>query len=398
MTMSPTGEGAPGLIERAQNILLKPQTEWDRIDGEAADVSKLYVGYVLPLAALGAVCAFVGMSIFGVSGFGISYRVPIVAGLVGAVLQVVMALVGIYVLALITNALAPNFGSQQNIGQAHKLAAYGSTASFLAGVFAIYPPLAMLSILGLYSLVLLYLGLPRLMKTPEDKRVGYFVTIIVVAIVVGIVIGVIAGAARTALGGFGAPGAVNFGQSAPTVSAASSGSPQGEVALPGGGTLDLSQLEKMGEAMAEGGSGAATDPAQLAARLPQALPGGFALVSSSNGAAMGAANAEAVYQSGDARITLTLTDMGAMGAVAAMASAANVQESRQDAEGYSRAQTVGGRMITEEVSRSGGVARFGIVGRGVAVTGEGSGGATIEQVRGAVEQMNIEQLERDFGA
>lgn len=398
MTISPTGSGAPSLVERVQNILIKPQAEWERVDSEPFDMQKVYLGYVLPLAALGAICGFIGMSIFGVSGFGISYRVPIVAGLVGAVLQVVMALVGVYVLALIANVLAPNFGSQQNMAQAHKLSAYGSTASFLAGVFAIYPPLAILGLLGLYSLVLLYLGLPRLMKTPEDKRVGYFVTIIIVAIVVWIVIGAVVGAARSAFGGFGAPGAVPFGQSAPAISASSSASGQGEVTLPGGGTLDLSQLEKMGEAMADGGAAAATDPVQLAARLPQALPGGFALVSSSNGAAMGAANAEAVYQSGEARIALTITDMGAMGAVAAIASAANVQENRQDADGYSRAQTVDGRVITEEVSTSEGVVRYGVVGRGVAVTAEGSGGAAVEQVRSAVQSMNIEQLERDFGA
>lgn len=396
MTMTPSGAGAPNLIERVQNILLKPQTEWERIDGEEANVSNLYMGYVLPLAAVAAICSLVGMSVFGYSGFGITYRLPLVAGVVTAVLQVIMALVGTYVLALIANALAPNFGSQQNIGQAHKLAAYGSTASFLAGVFSLYPPLAMLGILGLYSLVLLYLGLPRLMKTPEDKRIGYFATVIIVAIVVWIVIGVVVGAVRTAIPGAGPPG-INFSQSSPMITAPS-GSAQGSVTLPGGGTLDLSQIEQMGQAMSEGGAGAAADPALLAARLPQALPGGFTLVSSSNGAAMGAANAEAVYQSGDARVTVTVTDMGAMGAVAAMAGAANVQQNEQSADGYSRVQTVNGRMITEEVNTANRTASYGVVGRGVAVTADGSGGVSIEQVRAVVNSLNIEQLERDFGA
>jgi hypothetical protein len=339
------------------------------------------------------------MSVFGYSGFGITYRLPLVAGVVTAVMQVIMGLVGTYVLAMIANALAPNFGSQQNIGQAHKLAVYGSTASFLASVFSLYPPLAMLGILGLYSLVLLYLGLPRLMKTPEDKRVGYFATMIIVAIVVWIVIGVVVGAVRGAIPGASPPG-FSFGQSQqPAITAPSSSSAQGSVTLPGGGSIDLSQIEQMGQAMSEGGAGAAAaDPAQLAARLPQALPGGFTQVSSSSGAAMGAANAEAVYQNGDAQVTVTVTDLGAMGAVAAMAGAANVQQNRQDADGYERVQTVNGRMITEEVSAASGRASYGIVGRGVAVTAEGTGGASIEQVRAVVESLNIEQLEREFGA
>ncbi|MBL8538179.1 MAG: DUF1282 family protein [Hyphomonadaceae bacterium] len=397
MTDTPTGAPAPSIIERVQNIILKPQSEWDRIDGEQANVQQLYTGYALPLIAIAAVCGFIGMSVFGVSGFGISYRVPMVTGVVSAIIQIVMGLVGIYVLALITNALAPNFGSQQNMGQAHKLAVYGSTASFLAGVFAIFPPLAMLGILGLYSLVLLYLGLPRLMKTPEDKRIGYFATIIIASIVLWIVIGVIVGAVQGAVGGnpMGRMGGFSMNQNAPVISAEST-APQGEVTLPGGGTLDIGELEKMGQAMANGDTAQTADPALLAQRLPASLPGGFALETSSNGAAMGVANAEAVYANGGARITLTVTDMGAMGAMAAIAGAANVQQNSTSADGYSRTQTVNGRVVTEEVN--GDSAKYGVVGRGVAIMADGAGGASIDQVRAAVNAINIEQLERDFGA
>lgn len=201
MTVDPTNAGAAGLIERAKNIIITPQAEWERIKAEPADVQKIYTMYVLPLAALAALCGFVGMSVFGVSAFGVSYKVPLVAGLVGAVVQVGAAMLGIFVLAMIINALAPNFGSTPDQGKAHQLAAYSWTAAFLAGCFAIIPALSMLSILGLYSLVLLFIGLPRLMNTPEDKRIVYLLVIIVVAIVVWIVIGVVVNAVLGAMGG-----------------------------------------------------------------------------------------------------------------------------------------------------------------------------------------------------
>ncbi len=391
MTVDPTAASAPSLIERAKNILLQPQSEWDRIAGESADVSKLYTRYVLPLAGLAAIASFVGVSVFGYSAFGVTVRVPMAAGAVGAVVQLVMGLVGVYVLALITNALAPNFGSRQDVGQAHKLAVYGSTASLLAGVFAIFPPLAMLAILGLYSLVLLYIGLPRLMKTPEDKRVGYLVTVIIVAIVIGIVMGVVSGAARGAMGGLGGPGGYNFGQTAPSQHSPA----EGQVTLPGGGTVDLSELEKMGQAMQQGG-GAAIDPMRLQEQLPQTLPGGFALASASSASAMGTAQAEGVYQNGDAGLTVTVVHMGAMGGIAAMAGAMNVQENRQDADGYARTQTIDGRMFTEEMSNSGGSVKYGVVGHGVAVTVEGTGGVTMDQARAAVETIGVQRLERQF--
>jgi hypothetical protein len=40
---------------------------------------------------------------------------------------------------------------------------------------------------ALYSLYLLYLGLMRVMKSPQDKAVGYTVVVLLVAIVVGLV-------------------------------------------------------------------------------------------------------------------------------------------------------------------------------------------------------------------
>ena len=387
MTIDPNlGASAPGLVDRIRNILLTPQAEWDRISGEPADVSKLYMGYVLPLAALSALCAFVGMSVFGIMGI----RIGIVPGLVGAILQVVMALVGVFVLAFVTNALAPTFGSQQNIGQAHKLAAYSSTAGFLAGVFALFPPLAILALLGIYSLVLLYIGLPRMMKTPEDKRIPYFVTIIVVCIVVGIVLNFLMLSVRGMLPGASAPGYTLSQVSTP-------GGSSGEVTLPGGGTVNLAELEKQAEALASGAPVPAVDPARLQERLPESLPGGFTRTSLSSGSAMGTAQAEALYENGDARLELTVVHMGPMGAVATMATAANVQENRQDANGYSRTQTVDGRVYNEQVSNSGASASYGVVGRGVAVTAEGRGGVTIAQVRAAVEAIGVERLERELG-
>jgi hypothetical protein len=309
-----------------------------------------------------------------------------------AALQIVAGVIGVFVLALITNALAPSFGSQQNLGQAHKLAAYGSTAGFLAGVFSAFPPLAILGIVGLYSLALIYLGLPRLMKTPEDKRVGYFITIIVVAIVVGIVMGAVLGSVRMMTGGVVPPGQV-FGNSstAPEQSAT-----QGQITLPGGGTVDVGELQRQAQIQAQGG-GAAIDPARLAAELPQSLAGGFERTSVSSSAAMGAAQAEGVYQRGEARLTVTIIHMGAMGAVAGMAAGMNVQENRQDADGYSRTQTIDGRVYNEEVQTNGGSVSYGVIGRGVAVTAGGSGGVTIDQARAVVQAIDVQRLEQTFG-
>lgn len=201
MTIDPTGAAASGLFDRIKNILLTPQAEWDKIAGEPADVNKIYMGYVLPLAVFAAVCGFIGMAFIGVFG----WRVGIVPGLIGAIVQAAMGIVSVLIMAFIANALAPTFGSRQDMGQAHKLAAYGSTAFFVAGVFSIFPPLAILALVGLYSFALIYIGMPRVMGTPQDKRAGYLIALIVIAIVIGIVLNMVVGRVLLMVPGYTPP-------------------------------------------------------------------------------------------------------------------------------------------------------------------------------------------------
>lgn len=182
MTVDPTTTQSAGLIGRAKNILLTPKAEWARIATETPDQSKLFVGYALPLLVLAAVCGLIGATLIGLPFIG---RVPIVWGVTQAVFQVAVGLVSLFVCAVIANALAPSFGSRQDMGRAQQLIVYGSTASMVAGALAIFPPLAILGIVGgLYSIVLIYFGLPAVMNTPADKQVVYLVVLIIAYIVI----------------------------------------------------------------------------------------------------------------------------------------------------------------------------------------------------------------------
>ncbi len=176
------------LVDRVKNILLTPKTEWPVIDAEPTTVPELYKGYIMPLAAIGPVASAIGMSMFGVSLLGFSYRVPVTTALTQAVVQYVLMLVGVFVLAIIIDALAPTFGGTPNRTQALKVAAYSYTAAWVAGIFGLIPALSILGILGLYSFYLLYLGLPVLMKSPEDKALSYTVVVILCGFVLAMVI------------------------------------------------------------------------------------------------------------------------------------------------------------------------------------------------------------------
>jgi Yip1 domain len=172
------------LVERVKAILLSPKTEWQVIEGEPGDANYLFTNYVAILAAVPAVAAFLGYSI---AGLGIG------RALVLAIFLYVVYCAAWYVEALVIDGLAPTFGGQKNFPNALKVAAYSSTAGWLAGIFQLIPPISVLSILGLYSLYLLWLGLPVLMKSPPDRATGYTAAVVVIMFVIMLIIGFIVG-------------------------------------------------------------------------------------------------------------------------------------------------------------------------------------------------------------
>ena len=180
------------LVERVKAILLTPNTEWPVIEREPGDVAYLFTSYVAILAAIPAIAGFIGGSIIGfnVPTVG-TIRLGIGAGILNAILTYVMAFVMSYVVALIADGLAPMFGGQKNFESALKLTVYSYTPGWLAGIFAIVPSLAFLTILGLYALYLFWTGAPVLTKVPRERAIGYTAAVIVCAIVLAIVIGLI---------------------------------------------------------------------------------------------------------------------------------------------------------------------------------------------------------------
>ena len=195
------------LVDRVKNILLTPKTEWPVIEGEKTTTAELMTGYVAILAAIPAVCGFIGMSLIGVSFFGGSFKTPMVAGLSMAIFGYVMSFITVIVAGHIINALAPTFGGQKDLAQATKVATYAFTAGWIGGIFSILPAMSILGVLTtLYGIYLLYLGLPVLMKNPEDKSIGYTALIvvcyIVAALIVSVVIGALAGGAGMMRGRF----------------------------------------------------------------------------------------------------------------------------------------------------------------------------------------------------
>jgi hypothetical protein len=411
------------MVERIKNICLKPKTEWDVIAGEETSTADLFKGYVVPLAAIPPIAGFIGGSLIGRSmPFVGSFRVPIASGLVMAIFTFVMALVGVYVLSLIINALAPSFGAQKDNGQALKVAAYSYTPAWVAGVLQVLPTLGLLAVLaGLYGLYLLYLGLPHLMKCPQEKAIGYNAVVVVCAIVLSVIIGAV-GAGIMGVGMFGARGlpGVTGGRSASVEF--DKDSPMGKLQAMGKALEEnnkkMEAAKKSGDPNAQAaaamaglgavlGGGKKVDPIgidQLKPFLPETFAGLAKLSSNAEKTgAMGMMVSKAQASFGDRaqkNVSLDISDAGGASGLLGMAGWMGIQGEKEDDNGFERTKNENGRLIHEKGSkREGGANEFTVVLGGRFIVSAKGHGIDLAALKTAVSGLDLAKLEgmKDVG-
>jgi Yip1 domain len=437
----------PGLFERAKNILLKPSAEWPVIAEETTSTAKLYTGYIVPLAVIGPIASIIGMSLVGVSvPFLGTIRTPILSSVSYALVAFILALAGVFVLALIIDALAPTFSGEKNQRQALKVAAYSYTPAWLAGILGVIPMLSLLGVIGaLYGLYLLYLGLPILMKAPKEKAVAYTAVVVLCAIVLGVVFGAIsatmmgargmgwmgthgsaldrqaasekagAAAAGSLLGGlFGQDdkGKAAIGsavtqmaeygrqmeqQAAQAKSTTASGSAKTADASPKDVATAAGALGALGSALGGGKSVEPVDFRTLKAMLPESL----AEMARSNASGeksemMGiqVATAEADYQDGaSGRIHVKISDLGSLTSLAGMAAALEPKMDKETDTGYEKTTLVNGRQTHEiyDTRSQQGEMKVLLDGRfEVAVNGNG---VKMDTIKLALSKVDLSRLE-----
>ena len=415
------------IVDRVKNILVSPNTEWRVIDAEPATAGSLIGGYAAPLMALSAVAGFIGGSIIGTSMMFVSgtYRVPIVAGLAMACYVIVGGLIGLFILSVVINALAPTFGGQQNSTQALKVAVYAYTPAWIAGLLNIIPMLGVLAIIGaLYGMYLLYLGLPTVMKAPPDKAVGYTVVVLVCAIVLQLVVSMV-GLAIVGVG------AVGSGMMSGALGGASDAAPGADVQFDK--DSPLGRLQELGKAMEQSnkqmeaaqksgdpnataaaamsalgtlmGGGKKVDPLeidQLRAFVPVSFAGldrdGNGSAEKSGIGSLMVSKAGASYGAGDKRVRLEIVDSGGASGLMGLASWAAIQTTREDDSGSERTTKVNGRTVHEKDSKQGTDEYAVILGERFMVTASSSD-VELAALRSAVSALDLSRLEsmKDVG-
>jgi hypothetical protein len=438
-----------GLIERVKNIMLSPKSEWPVIAPESTSILQLYTGYVMPLAALAAVMSFVHISVIGVHvPFAGIERMPIETGLSLAIRSFAFGLVGLFLVGLIIDALAPTFGGSRDRRQALKVAAYSFTPACLSSVLALSPilPTLLQWVVLFYGIYVLYLGLPVLMRSPPERALGYTATVVLCTFLLGIVfIAVSIGAGHLGWG----PGARDSSAVSRAAARDQGATAVGNIIGNALGTDDkgkagltaaLSNLAKAGEQSESQptSSAAAANPTAAGAQSPLSAAGG--LVTALGGALGGShrvdvvdfktltailpgslpnmkrtaaqgenqgavgvktSSAKATYQSDDgASIHIEISDLSGVSGLMDMAGALVQNTTSESDSGYERDKVIGGRSVHEKYDARAKKSDISVTLAKrfeVDVAGQGVDMSTVEQSLGQVDLARLESM-KDQGA
>jgi hypothetical protein len=403
------------LFARVRAILLNPKDEWPVIADEPSTIKDLYLSYIMVLAAIGPIFGFIKTTLFGIDiPLMGTYRPGFASGLGNMLFSYAMALVGVAIMAVIINQLAPFFEGRKESLQALKTTAYAYTGAWIAGAGQLLPWLGLVLLLAgsLYSIYLLYLGLPTMMQCPTEKAKGYTAAAMVAAIVVGLIMSAVVGT-MTGIGTMTenrSPGEKSrmdnpgFDKDSPAgkmeewAKKMEAAGKDMEKAQQSGDAKQQSEAmgKMMATALGNDGPVETLTPEHMKTFLPEKLAGKTrSAVSAERSGAMGMqiTTAEASYEDKEGNgLRLEITDMGLAKGLLALAGWVGIEKETVNESGSEKTYQKGSSFVHEQWDKRSSSGEYTIIVGGrfsVKVTGKATG---ISALKDAASSVNLDGL------
>jgi ABC-type anion transport system duplicated permease subunit len=160
------------------SLLTNPGNTWEKLRQKEDANSLHYLRHLLLMALVPPVCLFFGITLTGWSIFG-DESLKLTTG--GALLLSVMLYIAIMIAELAMGAfvhwMCRSFQVRPSFNRCVGFMSYVTTPYFVAGVFALYPSrwvaLAVFVMASLHASYLLFTGLPKYMRVPEERGFNF---------------------------------------------------------------------------------------------------------------------------------------------------------------------------------------------------------------------------------
>lgn len=162
-------------IKHVLGLMYRPHQTWQAISREQPTVTGVIV-HILIMALLPAVAWSWGITQVGWGmGAGANTRVTVDSALIIVVLGYLGILAALIGIGLLIHWMSTTYGAESTPARAISIAAYTATPLFIGGIVGFYPvlwfDLLLASAVAIYTIFLLYIGLPIVMDVPRER--GY---------------------------------------------------------------------------------------------------------------------------------------------------------------------------------------------------------------------------------
>ncbi|WP_019410826.1 Yip1 family protein [Pseudomonas psychrophila] len=177
------------MIHHVVGLFTHPDQEWReiRVDAEES-VTHMYVTHTLILAAIPAICAFIGTTQIGwMIGGSAPVMLTINSALWMSLMSYLVMLAGVAVMATFIHWMARTYDALPSMSRCVAFATYTATPLFIGGLAALFPHMWLAMLVGTtaicYTVYLLYVGLPTFMNIDPDEGFLFSSSILAVGLV-----------------------------------------------------------------------------------------------------------------------------------------------------------------------------------------------------------------------
>lgn len=178
------------ILSHFWGLLSRPEEEWSIIREHPPGILRLYLGQVIWLAALPAICTYLGTTRTGwtVPGSDQVIKLTEASAAYMAFFAWLAILAGVAVMGAFIQWMAETFGSKPTMTQSVAFSCYTAAPLFLAGFCGLYPSIWMTIVAGTIatscSAWMLYSGLPTFMQIPREQGFVYASSVLCIGLVV----------------------------------------------------------------------------------------------------------------------------------------------------------------------------------------------------------------------
>ncbi|WP_422450843.1 MULTISPECIES: Yip1 family protein [unclassified Endozoicomonas] len=178
------------ILSHFWGLLTEPDNEWVSIRKNPPGLIQLYLGQIIWLAALPAICTYIGTTMSGWSLPGSTNVVRLTpeSALWMSILAWMAMVCGVAVMSWFIHWMSGNFNSDPSLADCTAFTCYTAYPLFLIGICGLYPSLWLAIIAGTVAVsataYLLYSGLHIFMKIPQEQGFIYASSVLCIGLVV----------------------------------------------------------------------------------------------------------------------------------------------------------------------------------------------------------------------